>query len=262
MLLNLLHSSGSDLMFNIALLVLYVICILLALICHEVAHGLVANWLGDPTAKQEGRLTFNPLAHIDPVGFLMMLFVGYGWAKPVPVNPRRLRKPRRDMAIVSFAGPLANLLLALFAGLGCCALVAFGKFPMDMLAFEQVTPASAVSYLLLVFMRLNIGLAVFNLIPIPPMDGSNILVSFLRPNAAAKYLQLRLYTQYIFLGIIALNVLSDFSAVAATVNTILWTPFYYLTSWIGTGILSLGCWIFGTPSPGIVTSILAGYFFG
>ena len=140
--------------------------------------------------------------------------------------------------------------------------MAFGKFPMDMLAFEQVTPASAVSYLLLVFMRLNIGLAVFNLIPIPPMDGSNILVSFLRPNAAAKYLQLRLYTQYIFLGIIALNVLSDFSAVAATVNTILWTPFYYLTSWIGTGILSLGCWIFGTPSPGIVTSILAGYFFG
>ena len=258
MVLNLFFNSSNNFAFNLALLVLYVICILLALICHEVAHGLVANWLGDPTAKQEGRLTLNPLAHVDPIGFLMMLFVGYGWAKPVPVNPRRLRKPRRDMAIVSFAGPLANLLLALFAGLGCCLFAAFGKFPLEASVVEQITPASAVSYLLLVFMRLNIGLALFNLIPLPPLDGSNILVSFLRPNAAAKYLQSRLYTQYIFLGLIALNVLSGFSTVAAMINSLLWTPFYYLTYWIGKGILFFGCLIFGTP--GVVPNILTANF--
>ena len=92
MLFNVLGNFGAENMgIGIALLLIYLICILLALICHEVAHGLVASWLGDPTAKQEGRLTLNPLAHLEPVGLLMMLVVGFGWARPVPVNPRRLR---------------------------------------------------------------------------------------------------------------------------------------------------------------------------
>lgn len=245
MLFSILNAYGFS-SFGLALLVLYLICILLALICHEVAHGLVASWLGDPTAKQEGRLTLNPLAHLEPVGFLMMLVVGFGWARPVPVNPRRLRKPRRDMALVSFAGPAANLLLALISGLIYCLLLAFGIFPMDtMQGHEAVGALNVISYMLGIFMYLNIGLALFNLIPLPPLDGSNILVSFLRPNAAARYLQVRFYLRYIFLGIIALNVFARYSYLASFLNDILWFPFDWLREAITTGILKLGFLLFG-----------------
>ena len=238
MLFDILDTYGSENMgLGIAMLALYLICILLALICHEVSHGLVANWLGDPTAKQEGRLTLNPLAHLDPVGFLMMLVVGFGWAKPVPVNTRRLRNPRRDMALVSFAGPASNLLLALIAGLLYCLLWMFEIYPLGI--FGDYGPLNAFSYLLWIFMSLNIGLALFNLIPLPPLDGSNILVSFLKPNMAAKYLQIRYYTRYIFLGLIAISWFSG--SLYATI----WYPINCLRDVIIDGILGLGNLLFG-----------------
>lgn len=224
---------------GLAILLLYLICVTLALICHEVAHGLVANWLGDPTAKQQGRLSLNPLMHLEPVGFLMMMMVGYGWARPVPVNPRRLRKPRRDMALVAFAGPAMNLLLALIAGVLVCGLNAF------LLRQEFIFALGVTSDMLFIFMHLNIGLALFNLIPLPPMDGSNILVAFLRPNTAARYLQVRHYTQYIFLGLIALNIFSRYSVLAANINDTIWYPFNWLRYTIADGFLSLGELLFG-----------------
>lgn len=238
MLFDILGTYGKDnIGFGIAILLLYLICILLALICHEVAHGLVASWLGDPTAKQEGRLTLNPLSHIEPVGFLMMLVVGFGWARPVPVNPRRLRKPRRDMALVSVAGPAMNLLLALVAGLLYSLLWMLEIYPLGV--FGEYGPANALSYMLWIFMNLNIGLALFNLIPLPPLDGSNILVTFLPPNAAAKYLQIRYYSRYIFLGLIALSWFNS------TLYSYIWYPFIWLRDIIISGILSFGGLIFG-----------------
>ena len=242
MLFDILRTYGRDnIGFGISMLVLYLICILLALICHEVAHGLVANWLGDPTAKQEGRLTLNPLSHIEPVGFLMMLVVGFGWARPVPVNPRRLRKPRRDMALVSVAGPAMNLILALISGLLYCLLAAFEIYPA-VLFMENNLPFNALnvlSFMLWIFMLLNIGLALFNLIPLPPLDGSNILVSFLKPNTAARYLQVRYYTRYIFLGLIALSWFNG------ALYSYIWYPFDLLRNLIATGILDLGGLLFG-----------------
>lgn len=246
MLISILSAYKDNIGVGIALLMIYLLCILLALICHEVAHGLVASWLGDPTAKQEGRLTLNPMAHLDPMGFLMMMLVGFGWARPVPVNPRRLRKPRRDMALVSLAGPAANLLLALLFGLLYSLMRACGVVPLDMLyAFEKIGALNVLCYLLDVFVYLNIGLALFNLIPLPPLDGSNILISFLRPNTAAKYLQVRLYTRYIILGVIALNLLSGYSYLASLLNFYLWLPFDFLRVLIQSGIYALGGLLFG-----------------
>lgn len=242
MLFDILDTYGKDNMgFGVAMLILYLICILLALICHEVAHGTVANWLGDPTAKQEGRLTLNPLSHIEPVGALAMLIVGFGWAKPVPVNPRRLRKPRRDMALVSLAGPATNLILALVSGLLYCLFCILGIPPADLLIEYNMTfnALNVLCSMFWIFMLLNIGLALFNLIPLPPLDGSNILVSFLPPNTAAKYLQVRYYTRYIFLGMIAL------SWINSNLYSYLWYPFIWLRNAIAGGILDLGGLLFG-----------------
>lgn len=236
-MLHRILGSSDNMGFNIAMLILYLICILLALICHEVAHGLVANWLGDPTAKQQGRLTLNPMAHLEPVGFLMMLVVGFGWAKPVPVTPRRLRKPRRDMALVSFAGPAMNLILALVAGLLYSLFWMLKIYPLGV--FGEYGPLNALSYMLWILMSLNIGLALFNLIPLPPLDGSNILVSFLPPNTAANYLRIRYYTRYIFLGLIAISWFSD------TLYAYIWYPFNWLRDVIIEGILRFGDLLFG-----------------
>lgn len=245
MLVNIIGQVGFN-RTGIAVLILYAFCILLALMLHEVAHGFAAYKLGDPTAKQEGRLTLNPLDHLDPVGTLMMVLFGFGWAKPVPINPRRLRKPKRDIALVALAGPLANLLIALVSGLLQVLLVALcpacyvldSTQPLMMLLF-------VVQYTLGVLTSLNVGLALFNLIPLPPLDGSNILLAFLKPNAAAKYLQIRLYVQYIMLGIVALNVLASYSTVFAILDGLLWMPFTVLRNWILQGIYQLGLLIFG-----------------
>ena len=139
-------------------LALLIPVLLFALVFHEFSHGWVAYKLGDPTAKHQGRLTLNPIAHLDPFGSLMILFVGFGWAKPVPVDSRYLANPRVDMMKIAFAGPASNLLLALISGI----------------LIRLTGYMGPLTSMLILFTQINISLAVFNMIPIPPLDGSQI----------------------------------------------------------------------------------------
>ncbi|MDO8632252.1 MAG: site-2 protease family protein [Phycisphaerales bacterium] len=150
------------------LAVAWLAVILISLTVHEFSHALAGKWLGDTTAEREGRLTLNPAAHIDPVGFLMLLFIGFGWAKPVPFSPFALKHPVRDSVLIALAGPASNVALALVSGGLFATLVTTGVVSM--------TSLLAVFLVLLIYM--NGVLAVFNIIPIPPLDGSKLLDAF------------------------------------------------------------------------------------
>lgn len=184
----------------IASLLLSLPIILLALCVHETAHGFVAKKLGDPTASSLGRLTLNPLKHLDPIGFICMLCFGFGWAKPVPINTRYFKKPRRDMALCAVAGPLSNVILAFIFAL---------LLKIFYIATAHVAITSLMVYNLLTFanillalgIELNIMLAVFNLLPIPPLDGSKILYIFLPQKWLYKVIE---YERYIYFALLAL----------------------------------------------------------
>ncbi len=177
-----------------------VIALLPALTFHEWAHGYTAYKLGDNLAKADGRLSLNPLHHLDPLGSLMLLLVGFGWAKPVPVNTRNFKKPRRDFALCSLAGPLANFLLAVISAFLCVAWeFCCIKFGWEGMSFDLVYTVFFYSAVY------NIGLGCFNLIPIPPLDGSNIVICLLPNRLAAKYSKIRFYTRYIFLALILIR---------------------------------------------------------
>ncbi len=151
-------------MVNMLFFAVMIAVILFAITVHEYAHGKAAEAFGDPTPRMSGRLTLNPLAHIDPIGFLMLIIVRFGWAKPVPINPRYFRDPEKDMAFVALAGPFANFTLAVLIAL------VFRVIPV---------PSSELGYFILnVFQYavwINIALGIFNLLPIPPLDGSRLL---------------------------------------------------------------------------------------
>jgi len=165
-------------------LLLAIPAILIALTFHEFAHAYVAYRLGDPTAKYMGRLTLNPLAHLDPMGTIMIFLIHFGWAKPVPVDPRYLGNPKRDMMWISAAGPLMNMALALVSGLLLRIFIATG------LANTYAgSPASIIFQMLYFSLYINLALAFFNLLPIPPLDGSKILAGIL-PHRYAPTLQL------------------------------------------------------------------------
>ena len=164
--------------------------LLFAITVHEYAHGRAALWLGDPTAKQMGRLTFNPLPHIDPFGAICLFLFNFGWAKPVPVDPRYFRNIRRDIIIMSLAGPLSNIALAFLAGMA----IRFFLMPWE---FYQLT--------LIYLLFMNLGLGLFNLLPIPPLDGSHILENSLSPRAALKYREFGRYGPIILIGVIMLD---------------------------------------------------------
>ena len=170
--------------------------VILALTLHECAHGWAAKKCGDMTASNLGRLTLNPLKHLDSIGFLCMLFLGIGWAKPVPINSRNFRKPRRDIALTAAAGPLANILLGTFFSL---LYVVLGQ------AIVRFGIAGNFFFVLLMFFfigaDLNFYLAVFNLIPIPPFDGSRIVYIFLPPK---WYFGIMKYERYIQIALIVL----------------------------------------------------------
>ena len=151
-------------------LILLIPAFLIAVTVHELAHGLVADRLGDPTARVQGRLTLNPLPHIDVLGAIAFLFAGFGWAKPVPVNSYNLRHPRRDMAWIAAAGPISNFVVA-FVGLVALVLV--------QRVIELAFLVEPLSGMLLAVFRFNLALAIFNLIPLPPLDGGHFLPYFL-----------------------------------------------------------------------------------
>jgi len=151
-------------------ILMYALAILLSLILHECAHGLVALWCGDPTAKMMGRLTLDPRRHLDPIGTVSMVLLGIGWARPVPVNPNRFRHYRRDDIFVSLAGIVTNLLL--FA-LSTLFLVLQIRLSPDSRSWNSLM--QALQEFLILMARINVSLAVFNLLPIPPLDGYHVL---------------------------------------------------------------------------------------
>ena len=190
--------------------------VLLALSVHETAHGYMAYKLGDPTAHSFGRLTLNPLKHINPWGFLCMLIFHFGWANPVPINSRYFKKPRRDMALTAAAGPVSNILLSIFFAALLRIEIFFVEsyFKADLTSVwgmliqgtsGDVTPAfkllAVLAYMLYMGVVLNISLAVFNLIPIPPFDGSRIFYTFLPVNLYFKVMR---YEKYIMIAILVL----------------------------------------------------------
>lgn len=173
-------------------------CVLLALTVHEVAHGWVALKLGDPTARNLGRLTLNPLKHLDPLGALCMLLFRFGWARPVPINSRHFRKPRRDMALTALAGPVSNILMG-FIGILLYSIILniFVAHPAGS-EFAYRLQVSTLE-LLRTFFALNLSLAVFNFLPVPPLDGSRIFLVFLPPK---MYFGIMQYERYIQFGLL------------------------------------------------------------
>lgn len=160
---------------------------LLALTIHELAHGWLANRLGDPTARLQGRLTLNPLAHLDPIGTLAIVLIGFGWARPVPVDFRYLRRPRRDMMLIAAAGPLSNLVMA--AASAFC----YSMIPRATGGHEWAWLILPVRTMLRMGVWVNVVLAVFNLLPIPPLDGSRVLSGLLPVRHAISYSRLEPY---------------------------------------------------------------------
>ncbi len=186
--------------FNIQTFVCSAVAILIALTFHELAHGYMAFSLGDPTAKMQGRLTLNPLAHLDPIGTILLLIVGFGWAKPVPVNPLNFRGSRKKgMVLVGLAGPLMNIILAIIAALLIKLLYAFY---FNGMVSSNSTVFSFFFQTFKLLMSYNIILAVFNLIPIPPLDGSKILAGLLPSDYGRYFYQFERYGSIILMVLI------------------------------------------------------------
>lgn len=175
--------------FRLDVLILRVAAVLLALSIHEYAHAVVAVRLGDPRPKFDGRLTLNPLAHLDPIGTIMLFFFSFGWAKPVMVDTTRFKNPRRDMMWVALAGPVSNIVLAF---------VLSRLYPF-IITLVPASAAQATWMFFSVTIQINIWLAVFNMLPLPPLDGSKVLAGLLPRKYAFQYARLESYGTVILL---------------------------------------------------------------
>lgn len=171
-------------------MILGVPAILLAIAFHELGHAYVAYKLGDPTPKYQGRLTLNPLAHLDPIGAIALLVFKVGWARPVMINPQYFKNRKRDTALVSLAGPLANVLLAW---------IFYNSLRFLPGLMPSISLARTLYLFLLINVQINLGLAAFNLLPVPPLDGSKILAAFLPPKWEYKFSQLAHYGPFILI---------------------------------------------------------------
>ena len=199
--------------------------ILLALTFHEFAHAYVANRLGDDTAKQIGRLSLNPLRHLDPLGTIMIFLVHFGWAKPVPVNPYRLKNPKKDMLWISAAGPAANMILALASGILLRLIVATAG-EADRHSFMGL-----LTYVVFMSLQINLALAIFNILPIAPLDGSKILSGLLPAGFEKMLYFMERYGPFILLGLIIFGSVTGVSVFGG----IIW-PFVKFFSRIFAGI--------------------------
>ena len=170
--------------FNLRLFLFRLPALIIALTFHEFSHGFAAYLLGDRTAKHEGRLSFNPLRHIDPIGMVLILIVGFGWAKPVMVNPYNFRNPKQDMAITAVAGPLSNFILAFIVTLVRVVFVlTIGRY--------GGVGAENINFFLWLLAWMNIMLGVFNMLPIPPLDGSKLFGAILPDYLYFRYINFR-----------------------------------------------------------------------
>ena len=167
---------------------------------HETCHGLAALWLGDPTAKRMGRLSLNPMKHIDPMGLVMLVVAKFGWAKPVPIDVRYFKNPRAGMAITALAGPLSNVFLSALAAAGYTASMFYAIY------FELTFLEILAEFFFVVF-YLSAGLAVFNLLPIPPLDGSKVLFSLIPEEAYWKLLDYERYGMIVLMVLLLTGVL-------------------------------------------------------
>ena len=174
--------------------------LLLALTIHEYAHARVAVYLGDPTPRYEGRLTLNPVAHLDPIGLIMLWLFKFGWAKPVPIDPRYFKNGRQGMLMVSFAGPVSNLLLAFASALLMGILIKLNLLSGGLLQVLRYTYVY------------NLIFAVFNLIPIPPLDGSKVLMSLLPGRQAYALERIEPYGSFILIALVYLNIISSITS--------------------------------------------------
>ena len=230
MLLDLLKGGRFDAE-TVIDVVLYVIIILLSLSVHELSHGYAAYRCGDPTANNLGRLTLNPLAHLDPIGTVMMLVFGFGYAKPVPINPRYFKHYKRDLCLVSFAGPLSNLLLAFFG-----TVVYFLSFIFLPSTAKASIPGGVWFYFCQSFIMANTSLCVFNLLPVPPLDGSRIVSVLLPGKIAYYYLK---YERYIMLVMFVLLYQGAFRGILRFLSSGLLSGLFAVCNFIFSPLITL-----------------------
>lgn len=225
---DIVRGNGVDIMQLIITILASLLIIFVMLPLHECAHATVAGWLGDKTAQMLGRRTLNPLKHIDYMGALMLMLVGFGWAKPVPVNMNHRKNERGAMALVALAGPVSNLLAAVVGGLLLNLVVTLDPLSISILTPYGIMGNAVTAYLVLFlyyFIAINISLAVFNLIPVPPLDGSKIIMAFL-PRKACNILEAN--EGIISIVLMVLIFMGAFSGPLAT-----------LQGWFTSGILKL-----------------------
>ncbi len=207
--------QGNNVWMSLITALLTIPTVLIALSVHEAAHAYIAHKCGDPTARSLGRLTLNPAKHLDLVGTICMFVCGFGWAKPVPINSRYFKNPKRGMALTALAGPVSNLILGF---IGAVAATLIGRLP-----YSNITLAAYLFFFY--FMMINISYAVFNMLPIPPFDGSRVFYVIMPDKLYWKVMQ---YERIIMIVVLVLMA-----------TGVLWTPVEYLSNLIMRGMTSL-----------------------